>query len=165
MSPQLITIEDLFNAIKAKSRKERDKNKNFDGQKFWGQLKVILGNSLYKAKGWKHIRNVHYDRLMGLTEFEVNGHGHRKIDEEGHFAIKTVRIPRTEQPTLRKIMQVALNIGQFEGYFRHRNYVNAGGVLTPNNKFEDYISKGEGQKKLTLIMAGADIATLKKLLS
>lgn len=165
MPLKLVTIEDLFNAIKNKSKKEREKNKNFDGHKFWQTLKPILGNSLYKAKGWKHIRNVHYNRIMELTEYEVNGHGHRKIDEESHFAIQTVRIPRTEQPTLRKIMQVALNIGQYEGYYRHRNYINVGSVTSPNDKFEDYIVKREGDKKLTGILAVADIATLKKLLS
>jgi len=162
---KLITIKDLFDAIKEKSRKERDKNQYFDGQKFWQKLKAILGNSLYKAKAWKKIRTPVFDATIKLIEFTIDGTGTKKIIEKNHFAIQTVRIPATEQPTLRKIMQVALNIGQFEGYDKWDGYVDAGNLSAPNDNFENYISKTEGDKKLTTIMANADITAFKKLLS
>lgn len=165
MPPKLVTIEDLFNAIKKKSKKEREKKKNFDGHKFWQGLKPILGNSLYKAKAWKKPRTTVFNATIKLTEYTIDGTGNKQIVEKNHFAIQTVRIPTIEQPTLRKIMQVALNIGQFEGYDKWDNYIDAGSISSPNDKFENYISKKEGDKKLIGILAAADIATLKTLLS
>ena len=146
MSPKLITIEDLFNSVRDKSRKEKDKDKNFDGQKFWQGLKPILENSSYKAPKWKHIRNIDYNRIIKRTEFEIDGEGNRTIDEENHFAIQTVRIPRTKQPSLKKIMQVALNAGQYDGYQKWINYINVGSVYSPRNTLYYYINKKEGQK-------------------
>jgi hypothetical protein len=35
--------------------------------------------------------------------------------ENNHFIIQQVRIPLTEKPTIRKIIQIALNIGQYRG--------------------------------------------------
>lgn len=35
--------------------------------------------------------------------------------ENNHFIIQQVRIPLTEKPTIRKIIQIALNIGQYKG--------------------------------------------------
>ena len=32
--------------------------------------------------------------------------------------IQTVRIPKNEEPSLRKVCQIALNIGQYQGYTR-----------------------------------------------
>jgi len=35
--------------------------------------------------------------------------------ENNHFIIQQVRIPLIEKPTIRKIIQIALNIGQYRG--------------------------------------------------
>lgn len=165
MSSKIITIEDLFNGVRDKSRKEKEKNINFDSQKFWQGLKPILENSLYKAHKWKHIRNKYYDAIMKRTEFEIDGEGNRRINEGNHFAIQTVRIPRTKQPSLKKIMQVALNAGEYHGYQKWLNYINAGSIYSPDESLYYYINKKEGKKKLTGIMTSTDIATLTKLLS
>lgn len=53
---------------------------------------------------------------MSLPEFFINGYGNNITIEKNHFLIQTVRIPRNEEPSLKKIGQIALNIGQYQGY-------------------------------------------------
>jgi hypothetical protein len=52
---------------------------------------------------------------MKLPEYSINGKNEKIIIEKNHFLIQTVRIPLTEKPILRKIMQIALNNGQYQG--------------------------------------------------
>ena len=37
------------------------------------------------------------------------------LPENNHFIIQQVKISLTEKPTIRKIIQIALNIGQYKG--------------------------------------------------
>jgi hypothetical protein len=52
---------------------------------------------------------------MLLPEYTINGYEEKIIIENNHFIIQQVRIPLTEKPTIRKIIQIALNIGQYKG--------------------------------------------------
>jgi hypothetical protein len=52
---------------------------------------------------------------MLLPEYTINGYEEKIIIENNHFIIQQVRIPLTEKPTIRKIIQIALNIGQYRG--------------------------------------------------
>jgi hypothetical protein len=52
---------------------------------------------------------------MLLPEYTINGYEEKSIIENNHFIIQQVRIPLTEKPTIRKIIQIALNIGQYRG--------------------------------------------------
>ena len=52
---------------------------------------------------------------MLLPEYTINGYDQKSIIENNHFIIQQVRIPLKEAPTIRKIIQVALNIGQHKG--------------------------------------------------
>jgi len=53
--------------------------------------------------------------LLDLTEYTVNGRGEKTMIESNHFQIQCVHIPMTEKPCLRKLIQIALNLGQYEG--------------------------------------------------
>jgi hypothetical protein len=75
--------------------------------------------------------------------------------EQNHFIIQTVRIPSSEKPSLRKIIQVALNIGQYEG--------TTSKILKKSN-ITDYISKSDSKIKLNTILSKNDIKKLYKLL-
>ena len=59
---------------------------------------------------------------MSIPEFVTNGHGNTEIIEINHFLIQTVRIPKNEEPSLRKVCQIALNIGQYQWYTRKNNW-------------------------------------------
>jgi len=57
-----------------------------------------------------------YNTIMMLPEKTVNGYGVETINEQNHFLIQTVRLPtESNDITLRKLLQIALNIGQFIG--------------------------------------------------
>ena len=52
------------------------------------------------------------DKIMNLSEQIIKGNGEKELIEVNHFIIQQARIPSTEKPSLRKILQVGLNVGQ-----------------------------------------------------
>lgn len=52
---------------------------------------------------------------MLLPEYTINGYENKLINENNHFIIQQVRIPINEKPTIKKIIQIALNIDQYKG--------------------------------------------------
>lgn len=154
---KLITISDLFTQILLYVKKERYKNKNFNGLKFWRSIKPILTNSKYEANKWKNIPMKYYKNIMILPEYYMDGYGNANIIEENHFLIQTVRIPKTEKPSLRKIMQIALNIGQYLGH-------NTKHLIKYKN-IKDYISVKDMNVKLYDILSKTDMIKLKKKLT
>ena len=52
---------------------------------------------------------------MLLPEYSINGYDEKTLNEVHHFIIQQVRIPLNEKPTIKKIIQVSLNIGQYKG--------------------------------------------------
>ena len=109
-----MTLEKIFNLVEQKSYELRKNDIKADGQKFWQPIKNILSTIDIKADKWKHI-NKEYYKVMLSPEYYIDGYGNKKIIEENHFYIQTIRIPLLEEPTLRKIIQIALNIGQYTG--------------------------------------------------
>ena len=68
---------------------------------------------------------------MLFHKYTINGYDQKSIIENNHFIIQQVRIPLKETPTIRKIVQVALNIGQHRG---------SGGEIIFNS-IDDFITK------------------------
>lgn len=62
--------------------------------------------------------------MLPLPEYTINGYEEKIIIENNHFIIQQVRIPLTEKPTIRKIIQIALNIGQYKGSGGKMNFDN-----------------------------------------
>jgi hypothetical protein len=54
-------------------------------------------------------------KIMLLPEYIINGYDNKIINEKNHFIIQQVRIPINDKPFIRKIIQLALNIGQYKG--------------------------------------------------
>jgi hypothetical protein len=107
----------LFDSVLEKSYKLRQSNPlNFDGQGFWQPIKKILEPlDKYNAKKWKQISKTKTRKIMLLPEYTINGYETKLINENNHFIIQQVRIPLNEKPTIKKIIQIALNIGQYKG--------------------------------------------------
>ena len=114
----LLTIENLFDQILKIVKQKRKADTSFDGKNFWQPIKKILSESSWKASKWRKQSNTKYEKIMNMPEFVINGHGNTEIIEKNHFLIQTVRIPKNEEPSLRKVCQIALNIGQYQGYTR-----------------------------------------------
>ena len=110
-------LEIIFNCVLDKAYKLRKANPTkFDGQGFWQPIKKLLEPlDEYSAKKWKKIPKKLTKKIMLLPEFTINGYDQKSIIENNHFIIQQVRIPLNEKPTIRKIIQIALNIGQYRG--------------------------------------------------
>ena len=113
----LENLEIIFNNVLDKVYKLRKANPTkFDGKGFWQPIKKILEPlDKYSAKTWKKLSKKLTKSIMLLPEYTINGYEEKIIIENNHFIIQQVRIPLTEKPTIRKIIQIALNIGQYKG--------------------------------------------------
>ena len=150
------TINLLFKEIITISREKRLNNRSFDGKKFWQPIKDVLSESNWKASKWKTQSKKNYKKVMNIPEYYINGYGKTIIIEENHFLIQTVRIPETEEPTLKKIGQIALNIGQYEGYTRKK---------LENSNIKYFLKKKDSDILLKDILNKKEITKLKKLLN
>ena len=131
-----MSLKILFDAVRKKSEKINQNNPDVDGLKFWTPLKLILDVKDLEAKSWKRITKTIQNDVLSIVEYHVNGKGEEFLVENAHFIIQTVRIPLNNKPSLRKIIQVALNIGQCQGkgtpeYKKH---------LRGRTKLSDYIN-------------------------
>jgi len=103
----------LFSKVRQSAEELRTINKKADGLAFWKPIKESLepydaltgewNPHLFKGK-----YEAFYKKVMKLSEKDAQG----KMIEPHHFIIQCVRIPRLEALTLRKLAQIALNIGQ-----------------------------------------------------
>lgn len=161
-----ITIEQLFNKIKKVLKEKNISNPNFNGKDFWQPLKAILAQSKWEAKSWKKKDNKEYiNKVMSLPEYYIDGYNNKETLKENHFLIQTVRIPMSkkeshkdeeEPPNLKKIMQVALNIGQYLGV--------SGKTTMKYNKITDYITEKESKIKVSELLHTSHIQQLFELL-
>ena len=115
-------LEQLFNNVFNKSyilRKQYtiQKRRNnsipkFDGAGFWQPIKGVFANNENKASSWLHtLQKEKEEQIMSMEEKNANG----TMNEKNHFLIQQVRIPLNEKPSIGKILQIALNMGQYKG--------------------------------------------------
>ena len=132
-----MSLENLFRVVEKKSHDLRKKNPNADGLKFWKPIKNELSKyDDLKASQWKRLKKEYMD-VMNIPEYTIDGYGNQSIIEINHFLIQTVRIPLNEEPSLRKIIQIALNIGQYTG---------CGGKKEKWMNLESYLTKKDIRK-------------------
>ena len=113
----------------------RNKDPNhFDGKGFWQSIKTILEPlDKYSASKWKTLSKSKTKKIMLLSEYTINGYDIKNINENNHFIIQQVRIPLQDKPTIKKIMQIALNIGQYKGTSKNTMKKNTMKNITYNN--------------------------------
>jgi hypothetical protein len=122
IKPPKPVLEQLFNMVFNKSyllRKHHTIQKRinqskpkFDGQGFWQPIKAIFAKDKNKASSWVHTLQKEQEAcVMRLSEHNPNGN----MNEKHHFLIQQVRIPNNEEPVIGKILQIALNMGQYKG--------------------------------------------------
>jgi hypothetical protein len=114
-SKKLNILQGLFDLVRKKSMMLRHNNSKADGLSFWKPIKETLARYDIVASGFKEIEPRLTAAIMELPEKIINGYGEEKMIELHHFMIQAVRIPIKEKPTLQKILQIALNLGQYEG--------------------------------------------------
>ena len=116
-------LEILFNNVLQKSYQLRKENPNtFDGKTFWQPIKKRLETlDKHSASKWKTLSKTKTKKIMLLPEYTINGYETKQINEKNHFMIQQVRIPLQDKPTIKKIIQIALNIGQYKGTNKTKN--------------------------------------------
>ena len=131
-------LEIIFKKVLDKSYNLRKKNIfKFDGKSFWQPIKNILEPlDKYHAKKWKKISKRKTRKIMLLPEYIIDGYENKIINENNHFIIQQVRIPLNEKATIKKIIQIALNIGQSKAV----NQTNSN-IQTNMNNIDKFISK------------------------
>ena len=122
---------------------------------FWQPIKTILSESSWKAAKWRKQSKAKYEKIMNMPEFFINGHGNTEIIEKNHFLIQTVRIPKDEDTSLKKVCQIALNIGQYEGYTRK---------TIENSSIKSYLLNSDYHILLKDILTNKKILELEQLL-
>ena len=149
-SKKINLVQGLFDLVRRKARLLRHNNSKADGLAFWKPIKDILAkHSDIVASGFKEIDSRLTSSIMALPEKVINGYGEEKMIELHHFMIQAVRIPIKEKPTLQKILQIALNLGQYEGLVEQpdirlvsldvKDYLEADDIVHINEQITDEI--------------------------
>lgn len=106
----MLVLEQLFLYVLKTSKKLRKKDPNMDGRAFWQFIKNELNALNISFKKWKPLTMEHTS-LLSIEELDTSGN----MIETNHFLRQHANIPINDPPTLTKIIQIALNIGQFLG--------------------------------------------------
>ena len=110
------SLEHMFKQFRDETNKcKSDRTKRFNGLKYWREGKkkecTYLDKHVFKFKRIG-VNKDDYMHVMCLDE----------KDEYNHFMKQLFRIPLREKCTYRKIMQLALNIGQLKGIAERDNH-------------------------------------------
>lgn len=106
----MVSLEQLFLRVLETSKKLRRTRTSFDGRAFWQFIKNKLNELDISFKKWKPLTMEHKS-LLSIEELDTSGN----MIETNHFLRQHANIPMNDPPTLTKIIQIALNIGQFLG--------------------------------------------------
>jgi hypothetical protein len=116
------------NQIETQRNAAFESGSEWDGRAVWQPMKNKLSDKPI-MKSWSYKVNVPAREalrkdILELNEFNPDG----SMCEINHFLMQCVRIPVNDEPSARKIMQVALNIGQLrsEIYLQDMNAKTAG---------------------------------------
>ena len=150
--PPLITLKDLFNFFIKHAYAKNKRNPHFDGRAYWQPIKRILAELTWQASKWRTIPIRYTSKIMSIFEFGIDGNGRKIMIEKNHFIIQTVRIPTNERPSIRKIMQIALNIGQC--------LATNNSSLLHRKKLSDYILKRECMTPLSTLIPAEKLKLL-----
>lgn len=98
----------LFTIVREEFRKLREKDPNLDGREIYQKIKNELSLlDKFTASSWKVQMSEKIAKKILALEEDENSKLHI------HFLRQQVRIPHEESPNIRRIIQIAVNIGQF----------------------------------------------------
>ena len=150
-------LQQLFERMKRGAKVRRHKHPNMDSRTYWQPIERILVkyDHVKLPRGrWKRMSKELIKNIMKVPEFTEDN----EIIEAHYFLIQQVRIPQQETITLRKIIQIALNIGQWQGISLHeRAFVYFGTAYATYNDTK--------LDKLTRYVSCADIEFLSSIIT
>ena len=123
-------IKMIWDALIRKVFHERTNNPNFDGLTFWRNLKPILtqiqaNDIVWNSENIQNIKNnveIKYFSSNNILDESIISEKDEdeKIIEPIHFFLQLFRIPIQNEPSFKKLMQVALNYGQQSNELKNR---------------------------------------------
>lgn len=137
---EVTKLEYLFNLVVERYKKQRKLDPHFDGKAAWQPIKECLTKYDKITRKYKKLNSSLVEEIMKLPEYYIDGHGKQIINESNHFIIQQVRIPM-EEANLRKVLQLALNIGQWQGVPNKEVYKKINYPSTKLSELSTYLSK------------------------
>lgn len=102
-------LKQLFERFSQKTENIRRSDPKFDGRDYWSKYKKVFEKCGQIIAFWIVPDESRRLSIKDLQEHNPDG----SMNEKNHFIMQTVNIPLNEPATFCKIMQVALNIGQY----------------------------------------------------
>ena len=165
MASNITNLEKIFNNVRDIAQYGRENyGDRFDGLNYWKSIKRVLkqyDDENIRGSKWKKINASLVDKIMNLPEKYINGYGDEALIESHHFIIQQVRIPKKEF-SIRKVVQLGLNIGQWEGSPDSEVYTNIKYPKTKLNTLGTYVTKAfiTNSSKYLILMEIKSINTL-----
>lgn len=120
----------IFSLVRFAAWNLRRKDPNADGKQFWQFIKNELNKyPITASHGWIAQDANLSGKLMAIEE----------TSEINHFLRQHANIPLNDPPTLTKIIQIALNAGQFMGSTIGKDYGNAEYLKTKLYDIKTYV--------------------------
>tara|TARA_Y100000590_G_scaffold247874_1_gene278498 strand:+ start:963 stop:1424 length:462 start_codon:yes stop_codon:yes gene_type:complete len=137
-----MSLKDLFEITKQGAKDFRERNPVGDGKVFWQDLKTYIEKTQIHTPddvNFIVLESETTQNIMLLVEYVTNSFGIQFMNEYNHFLIQTVRIPNNEEISLKKLLQIAFNIGQFLG-------ISGELEMLPRTQLDEFISEENIEK-------------------
>ena len=170
MTTPVPTIGDLYQAVRVYAAAIRHNSATCDGQALWQPIKRLAAQStLPTTYAWRRVGPDVRAAIFALPERRPDGDTH----ENNHFLIQTVRLPHggtkdgevveARPVDLRTILQLAYNVGQYEGSVAASADVGFDAfpyAEPPQKDLADFVSADVASIRLTAILPLRQIAGL-----
>ena len=119
---QRITILDIMwekaytTGIKTRQTEGQDGKKNWDLIKESIELNIAyVKHKIEEAEKQAEFIKLHNDMTEEIMQYEHKDGEGKVINEKNHFMIQSIRIPNEVQFSIVRLIQIAYNLGQYEG--------------------------------------------------
>lgn len=117
----IMDLEQLFKGFSQQTEEARRLDPKFNGRAYWRQYKEVFEEHGQITASWIVPDESRRLSIKDLQEHNPDG----SMNEKNHFIMQTVNIPLNEPATFCKIMQVALNIGQYNAMVEEHDRLSA----------------------------------------
>lgn len=121
MEQRLTTLEIMWEMAYTTGIRTR-KTEGQDGKKNWDLIKESIQvnisyvkDKIEEAEKQAEFIKLHNEMTQEIMQYEHKDDEGKVINEKNHFMIQTIRIPNEVQFSIVRLIQIAYNLGQYEG--------------------------------------------------
>ena len=121
MEQRLTTLDRMWEmayttGIRTRRTEGQDGKKNWDLIKESIQVNIsYVKDKIEEAEKQAEFIKLHNEITQGIMQYEHKDDEGKVINEKNHFMIQTIRIPNEVQFSIVRLIQIAYNLGQYEG--------------------------------------------------